>query len=86
MVELRPNAKTYYEIAGPAHGHPVVLVHDFSVPSCVWDGTFEHLAQAGFRVVRYDLYGVGAQTAQLIATMAWNATLSNFGPWLRNWN
>jgi pimeloyl-ACP methyl ester carboxylesterase len=50
---------TYYEIAGPLDGPPVLLVHGFSVPSFVWDPTFDALADAGFRVVRYDLYGRG---------------------------
>jgi len=54
-----PAGKTWYQLAGPESGPPVVLVHGFSVPACVWDGTFEHLAQAGFRVLRYDLYGRG---------------------------
>lgn len=53
------DGKTYYEIAGPAKGQPVVLIHGFSMPSFIWDPTFEALAQAGFRVVRYDLYGRG---------------------------
>jgi len=65
LIELRPKAKTYYEMAGPEQGQPVVLVHGFSVPSCVWNGTFEHLAQAGFRVVRYDLYGRGRSSRPL---------------------
>jgi pimeloyl-ACP methyl ester carboxylesterase len=50
---------TYYEIAGPAKGKPVVLIHGFSVPNFIWDPTFAALAEAGFRVVRYDLYGRG---------------------------
>ncbi len=54
-----PWGRTWYQAAGPESGLPVVLIHGFSVPSCVWDGTFEHLAQVGFRVLRYDLYGRG---------------------------
>ena len=49
----------HYETAGPATGQPVVLVHGFSVPLYVWAPTFDVLARAGFRVVRYDLYGRG---------------------------
>jgi pimeloyl-ACP methyl ester carboxylesterase len=37
----------------------VVLVHGFSVPYFVWDPTFDALVQAGFHVLRYDLYGRG---------------------------
>ena len=49
----------HYEIAGPPTGQPVVLVHGFSVPLYIWAPTFDALARAGFRVVRYDLYGRG---------------------------
>ncbi len=54
-----PKGKTWYQLAGPARGPAVVLIHGFSLPACVWDGTFEHLAGVGFRVLRYDLYGRG---------------------------
>ncbi|WP_031495972.1 alpha/beta fold hydrolase [Bryobacter aggregatus] len=50
---------THYEIAGPETAQTVVLVHGFSVPYYLWDGTFEALVQAGYRVLRYDLYGRG---------------------------
>jgi len=49
----------HYELAGPEDGRLVVLVHGFSVPSFVWDPTFEELLSRGFRVLRYDLYGRG---------------------------
>jgi len=49
----------HYELAGPEDGRLVVLVHGFSVPSFVWDPTFEELLFRGFRVLRYDLYGRG---------------------------
>jgi pimeloyl-ACP methyl ester carboxylesterase len=49
----------HYELAGPADGVPVVLVHGFSVPAYIWDSTAPALAAAGFRVLRYDLYGRG---------------------------
>jgi pimeloyl-ACP methyl ester carboxylesterase len=51
--------RTYYELAGPEDGRLVVLVHGFSVPSFIWDPTFAALAGAGFRVLRYDLFGRG---------------------------
>lgn len=51
--------RTYYEVAGPADGRVVVLVHGFSVPSYIWEPTFQMLASAGYRVVRYDLFGRG---------------------------
>jgi pimeloyl-ACP methyl ester carboxylesterase len=37
----------------------VVLVHGFSVPYYIWDPTFEALEEAGFRVLRFDLFGRG---------------------------
>ena len=50
---------THYELAGPEGGHIVVLIHGFSVPYYLWDQTFDPLVKAGFRVLRYDLYGRG---------------------------
>jgi pimeloyl-ACP methyl ester carboxylesterase len=50
---------TYYELGGPQNGRPVVLIHGFSVPNFIWDPTFAALAAAGFRVLRYDLFGRG---------------------------
>lgn len=50
---------THYEVAGPDTGAVVVLVHGFSVPSYIWDSSFTRLAQAGFRTIRYDLFGRG---------------------------
>jgi pimeloyl-ACP methyl ester carboxylesterase len=50
---------THYEVAGPDTGRVVVLVHGFSVPAYIWDSTFTALGRAGFRVIRYDLYGRG---------------------------
>jgi len=49
----------HYEIAGPPDGQTVALIHGFSVPYYIWDPTFEALTKAGFRVLRYDLYGRG---------------------------
>ncbi|MRW83197.1 alpha/beta fold hydrolase [Pseudoduganella sp. FT26W] len=50
---------THYEMAGPADGRVAVLVHGFSVPSYIWDPTFAALRDAGYRVIRYDLFGRG---------------------------
>ncbi len=50
---------THYELGGPAGGRPVVLVHGFSVPMFIWEPTFTALTGAGYRVLRYDLYGRG---------------------------
>ena len=50
---------THYELSGPSGGDLVVLVHGFSVPYYIWDPTVEGLTDAGYRVLRYDLYGRG---------------------------
>lgn len=50
---------THYDIAGPDTGRVVVLVHGFSVPSYIWDSTSVALSAAGYRVIRYDLFGRG---------------------------
>jgi len=54
-----PDGVTHYELAGPPDGRPVVLIHGFSTPYYLWDPTAVALAEAGFRVLRYDLYGRG---------------------------
>ncbi|MGH9775427.1 MAG: alpha/beta fold hydrolase [Candidatus Acidiferrales bacterium] len=54
-----PAGVTHYELAGPADAPTVVLIHGFSVPYYIWDPTFNALVAAGFRVLRYDLFGRG---------------------------
>jgi pimeloyl-ACP methyl ester carboxylesterase len=58
FVEL-PDGMVHYEMAGPSEGQPVVLLNNLSHPYYIWDSTFTALAEAGFRVLRYDLYGRG---------------------------
>ncbi len=50
---------THYDVTGPDTGQVIVLVHGFSVPSYIWDSSFTALGAAGYRVVRYDLFGRG---------------------------
>ncbi len=50
---------THYELAGADTGKVVILIHGFSVPYFIWDGTFEYLVAQGFRVLRYDEFGRG---------------------------
>ncbi len=50
---------THYELSGPVDAPVVVLVHGFSAPYFIWEPTFKALTQAGYRVLRYDLYGRG---------------------------
>jgi pimeloyl-ACP methyl ester carboxylesterase len=54
-----PQGMVHYELAGPVDGRAVVFVDGFSVPYYLWDPTFAALREAGFRVLRYDLYGRG---------------------------
>ncbi len=53
------NGFAHYELGGPDSGEAVALVHGFSVPYFIFDPTFSFLVSAGFRVLRYDLYGRG---------------------------
>jgi pimeloyl-ACP methyl ester carboxylesterase len=50
---------THYEVRGPDSGQRVMLVHGFSTPYYIWDSTAVALANAGFRVARYDEFGRG---------------------------
>lgn len=58
FIALRDGV-THYELGGPAGGRVVVLVHGFSVPSYIWDSTFNALTASGLRVLRYDVFGRG---------------------------
>jgi len=50
---------THYQLEGPDSGKVVILLHGFSVPYYIWDGTYEYLVKQGFRVLRYDMLGRG---------------------------
>jgi pimeloyl-ACP methyl ester carboxylesterase len=54
-----PQGVVHYEMSGPSERRLIVLVHGFSVPNFIWDPTFYALTDAGFRVLRYDLFGRG---------------------------
>lgn len=58
FIEL-PDGVVHYELLGARSNHLVVLIHGFSAPYFIWDKTTEPLAQSGFQVLRYDLYGRG---------------------------
>jgi pimeloyl-ACP methyl ester carboxylesterase len=49
----------HFEAAGPEGAPSVVFVHGISIPYHVWDANFPAVADAGYRAVRYDRYGVG---------------------------
>ncbi|RLG95644.1 hypothetical protein DRO27_03495 [Candidatus Bathyarchaeota archaeon] len=48
--------RLYYETAGA--GHPLVLIHGYTLDSRMWDDQFDSFSQE-YRVIRYDLRGFG---------------------------
>ncbi len=48
---------THFEDTGPDNARVAVLGHGSSVPYYVWDSTTVALRNAGYRVIRYDLFG-----------------------------
>ena len=57
---LLGNGYTYYEEANSeSKGGNIILVHGFSVPSYIWEVTFNTLKEKGYRVVMMDLFGRG---------------------------
>ena len=49
----------HYQIVGPAEAPTVVLVPGATLPLFVWDPIIDPLVEAGFRVLRFDLFGRG---------------------------
>ena len=60
----------HYQLAGPEGAPAVVLLHGFSTPYLIWDNNFSALAAAGYRVLRYDLYGRGFSDRQAPSSTA----------------
>jgi pimeloyl-ACP methyl ester carboxylesterase len=58
FVELSPGV-THYDLQGLQDAPTVVLVHGNAAPYITWDRTVGPLCDAGFRVLRYDLFGHG---------------------------
>ncbi|WP_299414159.1 alpha/beta hydrolase [uncultured Sulfitobacter sp.] len=50
---------THYHLMGPIDGPLVICIHGLTTPSFVWDDIGKALADSGFRVLVYDLYGRG---------------------------
>ena len=50
---------THYQWFGPIRGPVAVLVHGLTTPSVVWTEIADGLADIGYRVLVYDLYGRG---------------------------
>ena len=54
---LLGNGYTYYEEANSESNEGnIILVHGFSVPSYIWEVTFNTLKEKGYRVVMMDLF------------------------------
>lgn len=58
MADLATGA-THYAWSGPEGGPIAICIHGLSTPSFVFAATQRHLADMGFRVLSYDLYGRG---------------------------
>ena len=56
---LLTNGHVHYQLLGPESGPVVVLIHGFGVPSYTWEKNQPYLANRGFRVLSFDLYGRG---------------------------
>ena len=50
---------THYDWIGPETGPVAICVHGLTTPSYVWRGVAQGLADDGYRVLIYDLYGRG---------------------------
>ena len=53
------HGNVYYQYSPQGDGPLLVLVHGFSVPSYIWDATFQRAVQEQIPVLRMDLYGRG---------------------------
>jgi pimeloyl-ACP methyl ester carboxylesterase len=58
FIELSAGV-THYELRGDAGAEVVVLIHGNAAPMITWDHAVGPLCDAGFRVLRYDLFGHG---------------------------
>lgn len=67
FVELSAGV-THYEMRGEANTGNVVLIHGNAAPYVTWDRTMGALCDAGFRVLRYDLFGHGFSDRPKLST------------------
>ncbi|KAI0361681.1 alpha/beta-hydrolase [Trametes cingulata] len=58
-----PHGRVRFWILGPEDGTKVVLIHGISTPGVTWKDIAPYLAEEGFRVLVYDLYGKGYSEA-----------------------
>lgn len=50
---------TYYKIENRNSENTLVFIHGFSVPSYIWEKTFNSAKEKGFKVISLDLFGRG---------------------------
>ncbi|KAH9944428.1 alpha/beta-hydrolase [Epithele typhae] len=58
-----PYGRVRYWLMGPQDGIKVVLIHGLSTPAITWKDIAPYLAERGFRLLVYDLYGKGYSEA-----------------------
>ena len=59
FIELSDGFTYYKEGNMNSEKDVIILIHGFSVPSYIWDPTYQKLKNQGFRVIALDLYGRG---------------------------
>ncbi len=62
FVDL-PSGRTHFRWIGPVRGPVAVCIHGLSTPSPVWEDFAEVLAETGYRVLVYDIFGRGYSAA-----------------------
>lgn len=50
---------THFQWTGPDDGPVIICIHGLTTPSFVWQSVARGLAEEGYRVLTYDLYGRG---------------------------
>ena len=58
FAELK-NGYTYFNINNRFSENTLVFIHGFSVPSYIWDKTYNSAKEKGYKVIKLDLYGRG---------------------------
>ena len=58
FAELK-NGYTYFNINNRSSENTLVFIHGFSVPSYIWDKTYNSAKEKGYKVIKLDLYGRG---------------------------
>ena len=53
------DGRCHYRLDGPTDGKPLLLIHGATVPHWEFDRLVPFLCEAGYRCIRYDLFGHG---------------------------